>query len=82
MTSRSPRLWPVDSVDVTTTRPVPEGGETLAQITGKLEAGVIALGGDDPPPNGGPGPGGRWRRALLPTVRRECGPAGAGVRAR
>jgi 5-methylthioadenosine/S-adenosylhomocysteine deaminase len=43
-------------VDVTTTRPVPEGNETLAQITAKLEAGVTALGGDNPPPGGGPGP--------------------------
>jgi len=44
------------AVDVTTTAPVPKGGETLAQITSKLEAGVTALGGDNPPAGGGPGP--------------------------
>jgi len=44
------------AVDVTTTTPVPQGNETLAQITAKLEAGVTALGGDNPPPGGGPGP--------------------------
>jgi cytosine/adenosine deaminase-related metal-dependent hydrolase len=44
------------AVDVTTPAPVPEGGETLAQITSELEVGVAALGGDDPPAGGGPGP--------------------------
>jgi hypothetical protein len=44
------------AVDVTTTAPVPDGDETLAQITAKLQAGLGALGGDNPPPGGGPGP--------------------------
>jgi cytosine/adenosine deaminase-related metal-dependent hydrolase len=44
------------AVDVTTTAAVPNGGETLAQITAALEAGVAALGGDNPPADGGPGP--------------------------
>jgi 5-methylthioadenosine/S-adenosylhomocysteine deaminase len=44
------------AVDVTTTAPVPDGDETLAQITAKLQAGLTALGGDNPPPGGGPGP--------------------------
>jgi hypothetical protein len=44
------------AVDVTTTAPVPNGDETLAEITSKLEAGVTALGGDNPPAGGGPGP--------------------------
>jgi cytosine/adenosine deaminase-related metal-dependent hydrolase len=44
------------AVDVTTTAPVPDGDETLAQITTKLQAGLTALGGDNPPPGGGPGP--------------------------
>jgi 5-methylthioadenosine/S-adenosylhomocysteine deaminase len=44
------------AVDVTPTRPVPEGAETLAEITAKLAAGVTALGGDNPPAGGGPGP--------------------------
>src|SRR5262249_4604369 len=44
------------AVDVTTTAPVPDGEETLAQITTKLQAGLNALAGDNPPPGGGPGP--------------------------
>jgi 5-methylthioadenosine/S-adenosylhomocysteine deaminase len=44
------------AVDVTATAPVPDGDETLAQITAKLQAGLDALGGDNPPPGGGPGP--------------------------
>jgi hypothetical protein len=44
------------AVDVTTTAPVPDGDETLAQLTNKLQLGVAALGGDNPPPGGGPGP--------------------------
>jgi cytosine/adenosine deaminase-related metal-dependent hydrolase len=44
------------AVDVTTTAPVPEGDETLAQLTAELQAGLAALGGDTPPAGGGPGP--------------------------
>jgi len=44
------------AVDVTTTAPVPEGSETLAQLTAELRLGLWALGGDNPPPGGGPGP--------------------------
>lgn len=44
------------AVDVTTTAPVPEGDEPLADFSAELERGLAALGGDDPPPGGGPGP--------------------------
>jgi hypothetical protein len=44
------------AVDVTTAGPVPDGTETLAQITANLKAGLVALGGDNPPVGGGPGP--------------------------
>jgi 5-methylthioadenosine/S-adenosylhomocysteine deaminase len=44
------------AVDVTTAASVPNGDETLAQITSKLQAGLTALGGDNPPAGGGPGP--------------------------
>jgi hypothetical protein len=44
------------AVDVTTAATVPQGDETLAQITAKLDEGVTALGGDHPPAGGGPGP--------------------------
>jgi len=44
------------AVDVTTTAPVPEGDETLADFTTELELGLTALGGDHPPAGGGPGP--------------------------
>jgi 5-methylthioadenosine/S-adenosylhomocysteine deaminase len=44
------------AIDVTTTAPVPEGGETLAQLTMELQLGLSALGGDNPPAGGGPGP--------------------------
>ena len=44
------------AVDVTTTAPVPEGDEPLADFTAELELGLTALGGDNPPPGGGPGP--------------------------
>jgi hypothetical protein len=44
------------AVDVTTTALVPEGGETLASLTTELRLGLMALGGDNPPANGGPGP--------------------------
>jgi hypothetical protein len=45
------------AVDVTTSAAVPEGDETLAEITAELELGLTALlGGDDPPAGGGPGP--------------------------
>jgi hypothetical protein len=44
------------AVDVTTTAIVPEGGETLAHLTTELRLGLTALGGDNPPAGGGPGP--------------------------
>ncbi len=44
------------AVDVTTTAAVPEGGETLAQLSSELRLGLTALGGDNPPADGGPGP--------------------------
>ena len=44
------------AVDVTTTAIVPEGGETLAQLTTELSLALTALGGDNPPATGGPGP--------------------------
>jgi hypothetical protein len=44
------------AVDVTTTAPVPDGDETLAQLTSRLQLGLAALGGDNPPVGGGPGP--------------------------
>lgn len=46
------------AVDVTTTLPVPEADETLAELTSELEFALAALGGDNPPPGGGPGPPG------------------------
>ena len=53
---RSPAGRFAKAVDVTSSAPVPDAGLTLAQITGRLEAGLGALGGDHPPPGGGPGP--------------------------
>jgi 5-methylthioadenosine/S-adenosylhomocysteine deaminase len=44
------------AVDVTTTAPVPEGNELLADFSSELELGLTSLGGDNPPPGGGPGP--------------------------
>jgi cytosine/adenosine deaminase-related metal-dependent hydrolase len=44
------------AVDVTTTAPVPEGDETLTDLSIELELGLTALGGDNPPAGGGPGP--------------------------
>jgi 5-methylthioadenosine/S-adenosylhomocysteine deaminase len=44
------------AIDVTTTAPVPEGNETLEQLTTELRVALAALGGDNPPPGGGPGP--------------------------
>jgi 5-methylthioadenosine/S-adenosylhomocysteine deaminase len=44
------------AIDVTSSAPIPEADEPLADIVAELEAGVAALGGDDPPPGGGPGP--------------------------
>jgi len=44
------------AVDVTSTAPVPEAGETLEELTAELSLGLAALGGDNPPPGGGPGP--------------------------
>jgi cytosine/adenosine deaminase-related metal-dependent hydrolase len=46
----------IKAVDATTTEPVPNGGQTLAQMTSSLELGLAALGGDNPPADGGPGP--------------------------
>jgi hypothetical protein len=36
--------------------PAPAVQETLSEVTSKLTAGLAALGGDNPPPTGGPGP--------------------------
>ena len=44
------------AVDVTTTAPVPEGDEALADFAAELGLGLTALGGDSPPLGGGPGP--------------------------
>jgi Amidohydrolase family len=44
------------AIDITTDAPIPEGDETLAELTTELEAGLTALGGDHPPAAGGPGP--------------------------
>ncbi len=44
------------AVDITSTSPVPESGETLEDLTTELRLGLAALGGDNPPPGGGPGP--------------------------
>jgi 5-methylthioadenosine/S-adenosylhomocysteine deaminase len=44
------------AVDVTSAAPVPEAGETLEELTAELRLGLAALGGDNPPPGGGPGP--------------------------
>ncbi len=44
------------AVDVTSTAPVSEAEESLAQITTELNLALVALGGDNPRPAGGPGP--------------------------
>jgi hypothetical protein len=44
------------AVDVTTTAVVPEGGESLAHLTSELPLALWALGGDNAPAGGGPGP--------------------------
>jgi 5-methylthioadenosine/S-adenosylhomocysteine deaminase len=44
------------AIDTTASAPIPEADERLADIVADLEAGVEALGGDHPPPDGGPGP--------------------------
>jgi cytosine/adenosine deaminase-related metal-dependent hydrolase len=44
------------AIDATTTRPVPAASETIGQITNILQTALSALGGDNPPPGGGPGP--------------------------
>jgi cytosine/adenosine deaminase-related metal-dependent hydrolase len=44
------------AIDVTTTRPVPAASETIGQITSTLQTALTALGGDNPPLGGGPGP--------------------------
>lgn len=41
---------------VDSTAPVPEGGETLAQLTTEIEFGLTARGRDHPPSAGGPRP--------------------------
>ena len=43
------------AVDVTGGAADPNGNQTLAQITSTLDLGLRALGGDQPPPGGGPG---------------------------
>ncbi len=44
------------AVDVTSSAALPASAETLAQTESELQAGLTALGGDDPPTGGGPGP--------------------------
>src|SRR5262249_15053292 len=44
------------AIDATTTRSVPAATETIGRITGTLAAALTALGGDNPPPGGGPAP--------------------------
>jgi cytosine/adenosine deaminase-related metal-dependent hydrolase len=44
------------ALDATTTRPVAAASETIGQITSTLATALNALGGDNPPPGGGPGP--------------------------
>jgi hypothetical protein len=44
------------AIDATTTAPVPAASEPIAQTTSALQAGLTALGGDNPPAGGGPGP--------------------------
>jgi hypothetical protein len=44
------------AIDATTTRPVPAASQTVGQITTTLQTALTALGGDNPPPAGGPGP--------------------------
>jgi hypothetical protein len=44
------------AADVTSTASVPEAGESLEELTAELRLGLAALGGDNPPPGGGPGP--------------------------
>ena len=56
------------AVDVTTTAIVPEGGETLAHLTAELQLGLTALGGDNPPVGGGPGPPGNTYSYLKANV--------------
>lgn len=43
------------AIDVTTPG-VPKGTETLAQISSMITDGLLAMGGDRPPPEGGPSP--------------------------
>jgi cytosine/adenosine deaminase-related metal-dependent hydrolase len=44
------------AIDATTTAAVPAASETIGQITTTLQTALNALGGDNPPPGGGPGP--------------------------
>lgn len=57
------------AVDVTSTDPLTqEGNETLAQFTAELEEALAALGGDNPPAGGGPGPPGNTYSYLQANV--------------
>jgi 5-methylthioadenosine/S-adenosylhomocysteine deaminase len=57
------------AVDVTSTDPLTdEGNETLAQFTAELEVALDALGGDNPPVGGGPGPPGNTYSYLQANV--------------
>ena len=57
------------AVDVTSTDPLAqEGNETLAQFTAELEVALDALGGDNPPLGGGPGPPGNTYSYLQANV--------------
>lgn len=56
------------AVDVTTKLPVPEGDETLAELTSELDLALTALGGDNPPAGGGPGPPGNTYSYLQANV--------------
>jgi Amidohydrolase family len=64
------------AVDVVTTPAGAETGESLAAITARLQAAVYALGGDNPPAQGGPGPAGNTYSYLKAHV---AGGAAAGL---
>ena len=44
------------AIDAITTCPVPAAAQTIGQITTTLQTASSGLGGDNPPPGGGPGP--------------------------
>jgi 5-methylthioadenosine/S-adenosylhomocysteine deaminase len=46
------------AVDITSQAPLPDSSETLADTTTQLDTALTALGGDNPPAGGGPGPPG------------------------